>query len=692
MVSAARALASSALATGVHAQTPAAQSTPAPTPPVQASDGAASTEDGFVYDAGFYAKFAPQTALEIVERTPGFVLDEGADRRGLAGTGGNVLIDGRQPSMKSLSLREALARIPAAQVASVRLMRGAAAGALTAGGQGAVADVRLARAQGAGTWTLTAESQGQARVSPRGGATWSGGWRRFDVNAAAERYGDYRPVRGAREFADAQGRPVGTLREADPRTYRQVTASGEVERSLAGGRAKLNGRATRWTFKTGPVAAGFDAAGTPTGVSDLSTRDREETHEAGTDWKRAFGPWTVESIVLAQRTRYAGDSAQIDRNAAGHRNAQLSSRFRTRAGEYIVRGSAARRTERRNLEWGGEVALNTLSSRLAIISDAGAGPLPVMVPAANVDVAEWRGEVFANIVRPLAPAWSLDARLAAEASRLTVSGDAENQTALVFLKPSLQVSRRVRKRDQLRLSVARVVEQLDFNDFAGAADFEDDRIEAGNPELLPETAWRVEASYDWRVGASGAVSLILFRAWIDNAADRIPVGAAFDAPGNIGDGHLKGVTVEADAPLDRLAPGLRATANLTLQAAEVSDPLTGQRRTRSNFQETAVRFGLRQDLPRLKLAWGIDYSDRSEAVYFRRAQIERYDESAFVVAFVERTLGAVKARLSVENLADQDLTTARTAFAPDRLGRPAGFERRTLRYGPYWVLQLKGAF
>jgi len=645
-----------------------------------------------VHDAAFYVPFAPQTALDIVERTPGFVIDEGEQRRGLAGTAGNVLIDGRPPALKSLSLREALARIPANRVVSVHLLSGSAAATLRGGGgEGLVANVLLSAGQGEGTWTAILEAHAD-RVSPRGGATWSGRWRGMDLTGAAERYADYRAVRGGRRFSNAQGLPTGSQIEVDPRTYRQITASGAAEREMSEGSLSINGRATRWTFRTAPVSSSFDPAENPTGASNLSTHDRETTYELGADWERGLGSWTVESIALARRVLYSGDSIQRDLDAAGGQDSALSSQFRTGASEYVVRSSLARSGEGRTLEWGGEAALNTLSSRLAVVFDIGDGPTSIAIPAANVDVEEWRGELFVNMVRPLGPVWSLDGRLAIEASRLTVSGDASNRAVLVFFKPAVQFSRQLGNRGQLRFSAARTVEQLDFNDFAGAAQFEDDRIEAGNPELLPEAAWRLEARYDRRFASSGTLALTLFHAWISDAADRIPVGETFDAPGNIGDGRLRGVTVEADVPLDQLGPGLRATANVTLQTAEVSDPLTGIRRTQSNFQEVVVQLGLRQDVPRFKLAWGLDYTDRSAATFFRRAQIERYDEGPFVTAFVERTFGPARVRLSVENLSDQDLVTTRTTFNPDRLSPPSAFERRVLRYSPYWVLELKGSF
>ncbi len=53
------------------------------------------------YEPAFLAGFKPQSALDMVLKAPGFLIDEGSDRRGFGGAGGNVLIDGARPSAKS---------------------------------------------------------------------------------------------------------------------------------------------------------------------------------------------------------------------------------------------------------------------------------------------------------------------------------------------------------------------------------------------------------------------------------------------------------------------------------------------------------------------------------------------------------------------------------------------------------------
>src|SRR5437763_15761853 len=110
--------------TSAFAQTPGAGEIPKP-----AATQASRTT---VYDAAFFAKYAPRTAYDIVQRVPGFTLDLGAtqtqqgsvDVRGFAGTAGNVVINGQRPSTKAETLDVTLQRIPAQRVLRVEVGAG----------------------------------------------------------------------------------------------------------------------------------------------------------------------------------------------------------------------------------------------------------------------------------------------------------------------------------------------------------------------------------------------------------------------------------------------------------------------------------------------------------------------------------------------------------------------------------------
>src|SRR5690349_3902839 len=71
-----------------------------------------------VYDASFFTEARPYTALDMINRLPGFQLDIGLNdtgqmARGFADSAGNVLVGGRRPTSKADTLDLLLARIPA---------------------------------------------------------------------------------------------------------------------------------------------------------------------------------------------------------------------------------------------------------------------------------------------------------------------------------------------------------------------------------------------------------------------------------------------------------------------------------------------------------------------------------------------------------------------------------------------------
>ena len=85
-----------------------------------AASPATNGGDTLAFPASFFAAAQPATAYDMVLRVPGFSFDAGdADVRGLAGAGGNVLLDGRRPAAKGDTLDAILKRIPARAVARI---------------------------------------------------------------------------------------------------------------------------------------------------------------------------------------------------------------------------------------------------------------------------------------------------------------------------------------------------------------------------------------------------------------------------------------------------------------------------------------------------------------------------------------------------------------------------------------------
>ena len=92
-----------------------------------AAPDSAPPADGVIsYPPAFFAAQQPPSALDMVQRLPGFAFSAGDAIRGYEGGGGNVLIDGQRPASKTDNLEELLRRIPAGQVERIDLIRGGA--------------------------------------------------------------------------------------------------------------------------------------------------------------------------------------------------------------------------------------------------------------------------------------------------------------------------------------------------------------------------------------------------------------------------------------------------------------------------------------------------------------------------------------------------------------------------------------
>ena len=136
------------------------------------------------YPPSAFAEAAPDTAYDMVLRLPGFAFDKGATVRGLAGSGGNVLIDGQPPVSKNDALDELLKRIPASAVSRIELIRGGAPG-IDMQGRSVIANVVRAKTSGAQGALMTSAhfiNDGRVLTSLRGESQFEWAGRRFEAS------------------------------------------------------------------------------------------------------------------------------------------------------------------------------------------------------------------------------------------------------------------------------------------------------------------------------------------------------------------------------------------------------------------------------------------------------------------------------------------------------------------------------
>jgi hypothetical protein len=661
------------------------------------SQQALTSSDRVVYEAGFYDSFAPRTALDMINQTPGFVLaaEDGDDeRRGFAGAVGNVLIDGQRLGAKSQSLRDVLGRVGAKEVLRIEVLRGSAV-AGDASGAAVLANVVRTPTAGGGTWELGVEVTNEDEPTPNGKFGWSGRKEATEFSLGGSAFTHDHLSAGWFDSRDGGGNLLGRKNEGFPHQNGDYALNGQLSFPAGEGKLTVTGQVSYFRHEEQFFQREFTPAGAQSRREDIPFGERTRTGEAGVTWQLPLGDWEMNLTSLATRKHNRWSVTADEYDAQDVLLSESFQRVGTQSGESIVRGTFARNVGSGRFEFGAEGAVNTLDGEQQLTVDSGAGPVPVMLPNANLSVEETRAEGFASHVWKLSDLWSLDSRLAVETSRLSFTGDTEQSVSLTYVKPRLQLTRQL-GRHQLQFRVYRDVGQLDFNDFVTTAAFANDIIEGGNPDLRPQTAWAVEVDGDLRFSGDSALRVRLFKQFVSDVVDFVPVGEPgeqFDAPGNIGDGSIIGAEMSLRVPLTRVLPGGSFMVTGLWQDTEVTDPLTGVDRQFSDLQENHVSAELRQDLQAARFAWGTTYEASSMDADFRLNEVFRFREIHMLNVFAETTWVAnLKIRLELNSALDGPERRIRRFYAPDRNGPLARSEAGQFEPGHWWWLKISSNF
>jgi len=279
-----------------------------------------------------------------------------------------------------------------------------------------------------------------------------------------------------------------------------------------------------------------------------------------------------------------------------------------------------------------------------------------------------------------------------------------------FVKPDAVLSYTPVQGVRWRMRLGREVAQLNFNDFVSATVFEDDDLRLGNPNLRPDTTWKLELGYERRFGGVSVVKLTGFYHRITDVLDLLPLTPDFEVPGNIGDGRRWGLELEATMPLEWL--GLMASKlDITLrwQDSTVVDPVTGEDRVLSgqggvgayrsllagnNNNKYFVRLNYRQDFEVERVAWGWTLAERDKRPLFKVNELDVHNEGHAIDAFIETTRWfGLKVSIVGENLLNFTQTRDRTVFAGERDFSAVDFHEIRERFnGRRISLSVSGSF
>ncbi|MFK0298164.1 TonB-dependent receptor plug domain-containing protein [Brevundimonas sp. NPDC090276] len=638
-----------------------------------------------VFNPDFFRDARPNTALDMVNRIPGFSVNDGDGARGFEGAVGNILINGSRPASKNDTGSNVLGRTVAAQVERIELVRGGAPG-IEMQGYSVVANVIL-KTTSSREHILTANAS-----LFEGGQDLFGGTYQFTAREGERTWGV--TLGDGISSSDSNGAGYVVRTDANGNILRNEqyyndgygggnSIRGNYSSPFMGGKIDLTARygINDWHNINRQTAPGvlresfYDNDGKSGEVGVVYTRPLSEKLKLETRFIHEFEDF---DNVSTSRNR---DGAVVSPEQLFASNGNGS--------ETILRGLVRyERSPAMDFEAGGEVAYNMLETEQAY----SVGGVAVPLPSASVKVEETRGELFGKGTWRINPKWTLESGLRLESSTISQSGDASQEKSFFFAKPRLLATWTPMGNTQVRARFERTVGQLDFDDFAASAEFADENVFGGNVNLSPESRWVSELTFEKRFWGEGIVSLGLRHDEITEAIDLIPLEGGLAAVGNIGDGTLDQLSLNVTIPTTKLGLsggkfGFRNTWNKT----EVIDPTTGETRPISGVRPTQATVTFQQDITSWKLQWGAAWIPLLGQKHFQPDQVSGWRGRDYYELWAEYkpapTL-SIRAQVNIWNNFDQE----RIVFA-DRETRPVAFiEERFVDPRTFWQLRVRKTF
>jgi outer membrane receptor for ferrienterochelin and colicins len=677
-----------------------AQETPAPTgdaPPAipVAVNGAER------YLPADFTRFAPRTALDMVEKVPGFLIVTGTNGgdRGLGQATENVLINGERVASKTTDARTALSRITAAQVAYIDIVDGASLN--VPGLTGRVANVVLIPGSEASGGGFRTTIRWQPEWRPRLANNWlngevsttgklGGADLTLSLKNEASRQGHWGPER----VYDGDGVLLFTRDEFGAFNGDRPRLSAALSRTTANG--------NKWNFNAGAqiqyLTEAVDGvsmrAATGRVTETYRSREDERNFDIGGDYEFGLGKGRLKLIGLYRFEHSPTvNSFVVDRavgGTSGDRFAQAADES-----ESILRGEYSWRTAG-GTDW--QVALegayNTLDvdAEFATLQPDGIF-LPVVFGGERTKVEEKRTEASLSWGRALAANLTAQLNLAAEYSELTSSGPGGLTRRFIRPKGKLAFAWKVGPKTTINWHIQRRIDQLDFFDFASSVDVANNQGNQGNGQLVPPVVNRTELEFVQDFGRWGNASVQFAYAYAQDLVDQIPLSPTTEGKGNLPPANLYRISSKATLLLDPLGwTGARINSDITWRRNRVRDPLTGLWRDQSYGQDYVVDLSLRHDIPGSDLAWGAGYFDERYAPGLRLDAIEKeYTVGPFVTAYIEhKDVAGFTVKLSYRNLAGMKDGFDRTVFVNRRDGPIAFSESRQRKFGQYFQLTVTG--
>lgn len=652
----------------------------------------------------FFIAFAPQSALDMVNQTPGFAIKEGDGKRGMGSGGANVLVNRHRITSKSISARETLNRISADQVVRIEILDATQLGLPGVSGQVVNVVTRPTAMTGRWEWSPEADEGAGAELE-RGRLLVSGAAGDWSYNLGLSSYAFSGRSVGPETLYDGAGQVLELRREKERWSGHRHEISGTLSHETLSGDLSNLGLV---------LAASDDDRREESLRASLTSPDRLRTYAYTSDGNSLKLSGDYEFAVGGGRLKLIG----LRSSASSEPVTETGERVVGAAPDSGARVKVDRATSesilRGEYSWAGggdwqmalEGAVNTLdtATSLASLTNGLFVDQPLSGGASHVE--EKRTEATLVHGRQLAGGVFMQASVAAEYSEIAQSGPAGRVRDFVRPKGFIAVSWAPVTDWNASVKLERSVGQLDFGDFVSSVNLADEsgQLKSGNPTIVPEQSWDVALEANGELIGLGPVRMKVFGRQIEDLNGPVLFARTVDAngavsisegPGNLDGAMAYGLDVSGTLPMaDMGLPGGKLDWTASLRDSRLNDPVTGMERPLSGSRLSYYEVRFRQDLPGTPWAWGLGYETARDAAGYGVTQVTyRSDAPGRVGAFVQhKNIAGMNAKLSLSNLADTSENFTRVIHAGSAADPVAYVEDRQRKQGLHVGLNLSGSF
>jgi outer membrane receptor for ferrienterochelin and colicins len=655
-----------------------------------------------IYEASAFARFAPQTALDMVRQIPGFVITESSGDRGLGEATQNVLFNGQRISGKSNDAGTVLGRTPAKSVVRIEIADGATLNIPGLSGQVLNLITKSTGIKGSFRW----DPQFRKRIETdflKGEINVSGKLGKGDFTAGISTPDSFRGGGWGQELVTGAGGQALYTRDRFGRFYGdnpKLAASYNLI-STAGSKFNFNGDVALFKFRRRQESDRFTVGAPKPSAADIielaTGKEDEVNYEISSDYEFGLGGGRLK-LVGFRRFEHSPSESFFRRDFADRTDTE-GSKFRRIADEAETIGRAEYSWKAGKADWSvsAEAAYNYLDSQSKLFEFDGGVLQPALLANPNSRVTEKRAQTIVSYGRPLSSSLTLQAQLGGEYSELRQTGT--GGLTRQFWRPKGQVSLAWKASPKLDVSLKlqRKVGQLNFFDFLESVDVQDDNNNAANPNLVPPQSWLSEIELNRKLGAAGSVKLKLQYEKTSDVVDQIPILGGGEGVGNLRD-HANRWSAETNMTflLDSLGwKGAKIDVSGFYQKGKLTDPLNGVRRRFGGERRWTWGFDFRHDIPSSDWAYGLGAEDQSDAEFLRLDYTFReFRTKPQTFAFIEnKDIFGLKVRATLINLIGQKEKYREVYYLTDRRdGQVDQVRIGTDEYGVICKLSISGTF